>query len=143
MGQAQAGLGQQLGGLYGQLGQLGQAQAGLGAGLGQLGATQANIYGQLGALSGEQARQAGIQCRRNKSPIGVPGPVCVKRSFSSRVSIVLPLFCCRRRRLVTECFHYSADYPRERCVSIGISTLPANVLHEALGSRTHVNLIIS
>jgi len=63
LGQAQAGLGQQLGGLYGQLGQLGQAQAGLGAGLGQLGATQANIYGQLGALSGEQARQAGIQAQ--------------------------------------------------------------------------------
>ena len=61
LGQAEAGLGQQLGGLYGQLGHLGQAQAGLGTTLGQLGGMQADVYGRLGQMSGEQARQAGLR----------------------------------------------------------------------------------
>ena len=61
LGATQAGLGQQLGNLYGQLGALGTQQAGVGATLGQLGGTQANVYGQLGNLAGEQARQAQLQ----------------------------------------------------------------------------------
>jgi hypothetical protein len=68
LGTQQAGLGATLGqlgatqsGIYGQLGALGTQQAGLGATLGQLGATQSGIYGQLGQMSGEQARQAGLR----------------------------------------------------------------------------------
>ena len=61
LGQAEAGVGRQLGDIYGQLGALGTQQAGLGATLGQLGATQSGIYGQLGQMSGEQARQAGLR----------------------------------------------------------------------------------
>src|SRR6266446_10828671 len=37
-----------------------------------------------------RARNAGIQYRRNTSPIGVPGPVLVTSSLSSRVSITRP-----------------------------------------------------
>ena len=61
LGQAEAGVGRQLGDVYGQLGALGTQQAGLGTTLGQLGATQAGIYGQLASMSGEQARQAALR----------------------------------------------------------------------------------
>lgn len=61
LGQAEAGIGRQLGDVYGQLGALGTQQAGIGESLGRLGATQSGIYGQLGTMSGEQARQAGLR----------------------------------------------------------------------------------
>ena len=61
LGQAEAGVGRQLGDIYGQLGALGTQQAGLGTSLGSLGATQAGIYGQLAQMSGEQARQAALR----------------------------------------------------------------------------------
>src|SRR6516162_1517053 len=53
--------------------------------------------GQSGS-GNSRARRAGIQYRRNTSPMGVPGPVRVTSSLSSRVSMDGLLFRSGRRR---------------------------------------------